>query len=388
MIKRLMLIGLLTVLLFGALFGWRFMQIKQGMESHRSPPPPTVAITKVKREMWQPFHSAIGSLVAARGIEVSNDLPGKVVHIHFQSGQSVEAGELLIELDTASEEAELARLEAARGLARIQHKRAEELVTTSYVSKSNYDETKALLAQANASVLSQKTLIGKNKIRAPFSGKLGIRRVDVGQYLPAGTPMVPLQTLSPLYADFSLPERYLARLAPGQTIDIYVQAYPDQRFEGVVSALNPGIDRDTRNIKLRATLSNQEGLLRPGMFARVVIRLGDKKETLTLPDSAITFNTYGDSVFVVIDKEGSHTVERRQVKTGQTREGRVEITDGLEAGQMVVSAGQVKLRNGISVLLDDQPAPGERLTIDRDGIDGNSLDRESIGGHATDGDRE
>lgn len=375
MIKRMMLIGLLALLLFGAVFTWRFMQIKQAKEGHRPPPPPTVAVTEVKREMWQPFYSAIGSLVAARGIEVSNDLPGKVARIHFESGQFVEAGRLLIELDTATEEAELARLEAARGLASIQYKRAAELVSTSHVSKSNYDESKALLAQAEASVLSQKTLIEKNRIRAPFSGKLGIRRVDVGQYLPTGTPIVPLEALDPLYVDFSLPERYFARLAPGQVVEIYVQAYPERSFEGVVSALNPGIDLDTRNITLRANLDNKEELLRPGMFARVVIRLGDKEDVLTLPDSAITFNTYGDSVFLVIENEVGHTVERRQVNTGQTRDGRIEIVAGLKAGQMIVSAGQVKLRNGIPVLLDDQPAPGERLAGDEKDLDGDDAGR-------------
>ncbi len=366
MIKRLLLIGSLTILLFGALFAWRFMQIKEAQESHQPPPPPTVAITKVASEKWQPFHASVGSLVAVKGIDVSNELSGKVTNIHFQSGQSVEAGQLLIELDIATEQAELKRLEAACGLANIKYKRAEKLVSTSFVSKSNYDETKALLAQAEASLQLQKTLIEKKKIRAPFSGKLGIRRVDVGQYLSAGTAMVPLQMIESLYADFALPERYLAQLAPGQSIDIYVQAYPDQRFKGVVNALNPGIDIATRNVNLRATLSNMEGLLRPGMFVRVVVRLGEMKNVLTLPDTAITFNTYGDSVFLIIENETGYRVERQQVTVGQSREGRVEISEGLEAGQTVVSAGQVKLRNGIPVLLDDKPAPGERPNVDGD----------------------
>lgn len=367
MIKRLMLIGLLTLLLFSVLFAWRFMQIKEAKESHRPPPPPTIAITRVISEQWQPFYYSVGSLVALKGIEISNDLPGKVTQIHFQSGQVAEAGELLIELDIATEEAELTRLQAARDLSSIQYKRAEELVSTAFVSKSNYDETKALLAQADASLQLQKTLIEKKKIRAPFSGKLGIRRVDVGQYLPAGTAIVPLQAINTLYADFSLPERYFSQLALGQAIDIYVQAYPEQSFQGVVSALNPGIDTDTRNVKLRATLSNKDELLRPGMFTRIRVRLGDETAVLTLPDSAITFNTYGDSVFLVLEKADGHTVERRQVKTGQTRNGRVEITEGLEVGQTVVSAGQIKLRNGIPVLLDDLPAPGERRSTNEDG---------------------
>jgi membrane fusion protein, multidrug efflux system len=362
MSKRLIMVGLFTLLLFGLLFGWRFVQIKQAAESNKPPPPPTVAFTRVINEKWLPFHYSIGSLVATKGIELSNELPGKVTNINFESGQSVAMGQLLIELDTSTEQAEMKRLEAARELADIQHKRAAELATTSFVSRSTFDETKAVLAQAEASLLLQKAFIAKKEIRAPFSGKLGIRRVDVGQYLAAGTPIVPLQTINPLYADFSLPERYLAQLTTGQTIEIDVQAYAEKRFLGVVAALNPGIDRTTRNINLRAMVDNTDELLRPGMFARVLVRLGEEQEVLTLPDTAITYNTYGDSVFVVIEKDTGHLVERRQVKTGESRDGRVRIVDGLEVGQLVVSAGQIKLRNGIPVLLDDQPAPGERIT--------------------------
>lgn len=360
MIKRLITVGLLTLLLFGALFGWKFMQIKAAKEGHRPPPPPTVAFTKVLSERWQPFYYSVGSLVATKGIDVSNELPGKVTVIHFESGQRVETGQLLIELDTSTEMAELKRLAAARGLANIKFNRAAELLSTSFVSKSNYDETSALLAQADASLLLQKSLIAKKQIRAPFAGKLGIRNVDIGQYLSAGTPVVPLQTTRPLYADFSLPERYLRQLSPGQAIEIHVQAYPDQIFEGFVEALDPGIEIATRNVKLRAIVSNEQDKLRPGMFVRVLIRLGDERQVLTLPDTAVTYNTYGEAVFLIIAKGDGQKVKRRQVDIGQTRDGRVEITKGLTVGQIVVSAGQVKLRNGIDVLLDDKPAPGER----------------------------
>lgn len=366
MIKRMIMVGVATLLLFGSLFAWRFLQIKDAMESHRPPPPPTVATTKVMSEKWQPFFSSIGTLVAAEGIEISNELPGKVNKIHFASGQTVEAGELLIELDASTEKAELTRLQAARDLASINYKRAAELASGSFVSKSNFDEAKALLAQADASLALQTSVIDKKQITAPFSGTLGIRRVDVGQYLPPGSSIVPLQRINPLYVDFSLPERYLAELTPGQTIRIQVPAYPDKSFEGVVTALNPGIDEATRNISLRATMENDDELLHPGMFAQVVVLLGKKKDVLTLTDTAITYNTYGDSVFLVKEVEGGQNVERRQVKTGETRDGRVEILAGLEAGQIVVSAGQVKLRNGIPVLLDDRPAPGERPTASED----------------------
>lgn len=368
MIKRLMLFGLITLLLFVIVFGWRFLQIKQAKENRPIPAPPLVAIAEVKQERWQPFYSAVGSFVAAQGIDVSNELPGKVAHIYFESGQSIEAGELLIELDSSTEKAELARLEAALNLAAIEFRRADKLIKTAHISRSDYDKTSATLRQAEAAVRSQNTLIDKKKILAPFSGELGLRQVDMGQYLPTGTSIVSLESLSPLYVDFSLPERYFAQLTVGQTIDVHVQAYPEQGFEGQVTALDPEVDPGTRSVKLRATLVNAEKRLRPGMFARIEVGLGGSGEVLTVPDSAITYNTYGDSVFVVIEQEGVYTVDRRQVKAGQTRGGRVEIVEGLLAGQTVVSAGQVKLRNGMSVRLDDKPTPGERP--DRAGDDG------------------
>jgi membrane fusion protein (multidrug efflux system) len=216
------------------------------------------------------------------------------------------------------------------------------------------------LAQAKAAVGAKLAVMAKKQIHAPFSGKLGIRQVDAGQLLAAGSAIVPLQTLDPIYVDFMLPERHLASLAPGQKLALTVQAYPGKTFSGQITAINPGIDAGTRSIKIRATLANTEQILRPGMFADVQILLKDKKLVLTLPDTAITYNPYGDSVFVVESGKQGLIVQLKQIVTGETRAGRVEIVKGLSADERVVSAGQVKLRNGMAVTLATKPAPGER----------------------------
>jgi membrane fusion protein (multidrug efflux system) len=203
-------------------------------------------------------------------------------------------------------------------------------------------------------------VIAKKKVLAPFTGRLGIRKVDLGQYLAPGSPIVPLEALSPIYADFSLPERYLASLAVGQKVLVAVQAYPGESFEGRITALNPGIEQGTRTVKVRAALENPQERLRPGMFAEVQVLLAAGRRVLTIPDTAITYAPYGDSVFLVVQGEQGLTVQRRQVETGETRKGRVAVAGGLALADRVVSAGQVKLRNGMPVALDDKPAPGER----------------------------
>lgn len=360
MIKRLILIFILSVLFFGGLFGWKFYQNSVAMKNMPVPAPAVVAAAEVKPVLWQAYLTAVGSLVAVAGIDISNEIAGKVKAIHFESGQSVQQGQLLIEMDTSTDIAELNALLAEEELARVRFERSEKLINRQFISKSDYDQNKASLAGAQALSSAKRTVIAKKQIHAPFSGILGIRLVDVGQFLEEGSAIVPLQQLDPVYVDFMLPESRLASLSTGQKIDVTVQAYPGQTFSGIITALNPGIDVGTRSIKVRATLANKERKLRPGMFADVRISLGELREVLTVPDTAITYNPYGDSVFVIEpDKEGL-VVKLKQVTAGETRSGRVEITKGLQVGEKVVSAGQVKLRNGMSVTVDDKPAPGER----------------------------
>ncbi|MBL4621678.1 MAG: efflux RND transporter periplasmic adaptor subunit [Immundisolibacteraceae bacterium] len=358
--KRLFLVLGLTLALFAALFGGRFSQILYAMEHHYVPPHPTVASTRVISNQWQPYLNAVGALTAKSGVTVSNELPGKVSGLHFESGDTVEAGDLLIELDTVADKAELRRLQAGQRLAKINLDRANRLAKKNFASESNLDEAQAQLEQANAAVELQHALIGKKQITAPFAGTLGIREVDLGQFLPAGAPIVALQALDQLYLDFTLPEIRLRAARTGLTVQISVDAYPDQSFNGIISAVSPQVEDASRNIRVRATVDNPGHLLRPGMFTQITLFTGQINTVLTLPDTAITYTTYGDSVFAIHNNNEMFTVERKQIATGESRDGRVEITAGLELNDQVVSAGQIKLRDGIQVLISDKPAPGER----------------------------
>jgi membrane fusion protein (multidrug efflux system) len=360
MLKRLLLVLLLLVAIFGLVFGWKYHQIEQSMASRQPPPPAVVAVTEVREETWPAYLSAVGSLVAVAGIDVTNEVPGKVSALKFESGAVVKEGQLLIELDATADLAELEGLLAAQRLAKIKYQRLAELLPKMSASKADFDEAKALLDVAESAAEAKRAVIAKKQVRAPFSGRLGIRKVDLGQYLAPGSPIVPLEALEPIYADFSLPERHLATLAPGQQVSVAVQAYPGETFEGRITALNPGIEKGTRTVSVRAALANPQERLRPGMFAEVRVLLTTDTRLLTLPDTAITYAPYGDSVFIVVQGEQGLTVQRRQVETGESRQGRVAVLSGLAAGDRVVSAGQVKLRNGMPVTLDDKPAPGER----------------------------
>ena len=360
MLKRYALIIFLSLLLFGGLFGWKFFQISQMIKNIPVPPPPVVAATTVQRGEWQSNLSAVGSLVAVAGIDVSSEVAGKIKALHFESGQPVKRGQLLLELDASTDVAELKGLEAASQLEQVKFARSRQLIARSFISKSDYDLNKATLDEANALVAAKKSVIEKKRIVAPFTGQLGIRKVNLGQYLAPGDAIVPLQQLQPIYADFTLPEQHLASLKANQTLTLAVQAYPGRMFDGRITAINSGIDENTRSVKIRATLSNEEQLLRPGMFADVSVLLNESKTVLTVPDTAITYNPYGNSVFAIESGKQGTTVQIRQIITGETREGRVEIIKGLNENDRVVSAGQVKLRNAMAVTLDQQPAPGER----------------------------
>lgn len=360
MIKRILLVFTFTVLIFGGLFGWKFYQDRRAQSRIQLPPPPVVAVTTVQQEQWQPYLSSVGSLVAVAGVDVSNELAGKVTAIHFESGQSVKKGQLLIKLDTSTDEAELKGLQADELLAQLQFERSEQLLGKQFISQSAHDLSRVQLAQAQSAVTTKLSVIAKKNIRAPFDGKLGIRLVDLGQYLAEGSAIVSLQMLDPIYVDFTLPEQHLADLTIGQNLTITVQAYPGKTFSGEISAINPAIEIGTRSITIRATLANPEQILRPGMFADVQVLSNRAQHVLTLPDTAITYNPYGESVFVVQSGEKGLTVQRKQIETGETREGRVQIVKGLQAGERVVSAGQVKLRNDMPVNIAELPAPGER----------------------------
>lgn len=354
MIKRLILVFLLLTAMFGGIFGWKhFSGQKMAAMMAQPPPPATIAAAEVRLETWQPYLHSVGSVEAIQGVSVTTEVPGQVKKILAESGQHIEAGDVILQLDDSVDRAELEGLIAQHTLARLQFQRAQKLLKDRSVSQSEYDQSRAQMDGAAATVTSKRALIAKKIIRAPFSGQLGIVEVNLGEYLSPGATIVPLQALDPVFVDYTLPERHFAKVKVGQGIKIEVQAYPGRVFEGTISAINPGIESGTRSLRLRATLDNPDYLLRHGMFTEVRTVLPARDGILTLPRTAITYNPYGESVFVIQDKDGRQTVQRRPVKSGEMRAGRVEIVEGLQAGQQVASAGQNKLRNGQAVSIDN-----------------------------------
>lgn len=361
MLLRLVLVVVFCAAVFGGMYLWKVEAGRQaGAAQAGGPPPATIAATEVRAAQWQPTLEVVGSLAAVAGIAVTSEVAGKIEAIHFESGQSVAQDDLLVELDDSTDAAELAALQAERTIARLRYERLAQLVREKSISKSDFDEARATLDAATARVAAQQALIDKKHVRAPFTGRLGIRAVDVGEFLAPGAAIVPLEKLDPIFVDFTLPERELARVGIGQRVAVRVQAYPGERFDGVVEAIEPGVLVASRSFRLRARLENTAQRLRPGMFAAVTVDLGAPRDVLTVPDTAIDYAPYGDTVFVIDGQDGALTVTRRQVELGDSRAGRVEVVSGLSAGERVVSAGANKLRNGQAVVVDERPAPDER----------------------------
>ena len=354
MSKRQIIIVIL-VLLVAAIAGYLYWQKHQQLAAKpRTFPPMAIAATEVIQEHWKPSLQSVGSLVATNGINVSTEVNGIVSEVIFTSGQPVEKGQILIKLDDSVDIAALDALRAERKLSEIKFTRAKDLLQKRVVSKSEYDEAEASFDAATARVKQQEAVIKRKVIRAPFAGLAGIRQVNLGQYVEAGNPIVSLQALDPIFVDYTLPERYLTRVQPGQVVNVKLDAIPGQTFSGEVSAVNSGVDTGTRTLKIRAILANTDGVMRPGMFAEVQTITGEPQAVLSVPRTAISFNTYGNFIFVINKNEqGMQVVKRMPVETGEVREGRVEIK-GLEAGTQVVRAGLVKLRDGAPVKINDQ----------------------------------
>jgi membrane fusion protein (multidrug efflux system) len=355
MIKRMFLMLLALAVVFGGIAYVKQQKIAVMTKMAATPPPPaTIAADQVRAESWEKYLASVGTLRAVQGIQVTSEVAGQIAAIEFRSGQHVNTGDVLLELDASVDKAELQGLIAARNLAELQFKRAEKLLQQgTAVSRSDYDEARGRLDEAEALVIAQRARIAKKTIRAPFSGLLGIRAVDLGQFLEAGDPIVPLQQLDPIHVDYALPERYFRDIALNQRVIITVQSFPDQRFNGLITAINPGIDPGTRNIRIQATFDNPNARLRPGMFAEVRVLLPGRDEVLTVPQTAVTYTPYGDSVFIIEEQNGALTVQRRQVATGEVRGGRVALLSGVKADERVVSAGHLKLRSGMRVVIDN-----------------------------------
>ncbi|WP_043757296.1 efflux RND transporter periplasmic adaptor subunit [Imhoffiella purpurea] len=357
MFARLSLVLLALAAIIGGLAFLKYTQIQKEMAMYStSPPPPTVSATRVVAKTWEPTLSAVGTVSAVQGVDVSNEVAGQVASIHFSSGAEVEQGELLVQLDDQVDRADLEGLVAAERLAEIKLKRNRTLLRDRAVAQGDVDETTAQLDQARALVKAKQATIDKKQIRAPFAGQLGIRQVDLGQYLAEGAAIVTLVSLDVVYVDYALPERDLSQLQLGQGVRIRVAAHPDRTFDGRIEAISPSLDKRTRNLSIRARFDNPEHLLRPGMFARTTTVLPVEERTLVIPRQAVTFNTYGDSVFLIQEVEGKPKVQRRQIRTGAARDDEVVILQGLAEGDRIVLAGQVKLTNGQEIQIKDEDA--------------------------------
>ena len=361
MIKRMILMVLALAVVFGGIFGFKYYQgmLMQQYMANKERPPATVTTTEAKAATWQPELTAVASLRAANGVAVSPELQGRVAEIAFETGQKVAEGDLLLAQNTETEEAELARLRAQRDLAETQLKRQRKLIRQDQTSQAAVDEAAAQVETLEAQIQGERTLIAKKRIRAPFAGVLGIRRVDQGQFVSPGQDLVTLQALQPLYADFDLPQQDLAQVREGMPVHLTVDTYPERTFTGEITAIDPEVSQETRNFAVRATLDNADKALRPGMFAQAAVQLPEKRNVVTLPQTAVATNPYGESVFVVQPAEGDGpaTVTKRFVRTGERRGDQVAITQGVEAGETVVTSGQLKLREGARIQVNNDVQP-------------------------------
>lgn len=368
----LMLAGVAVV--FGGVFAIKAMFAKQTNNFFDNMPQPAVAVsaTAAKAAEWFDSGEAVGTLVAVNGTEVTTEAGGVIRSIEFEAGQPVRNGDVLVRLNTASEEATLAALEASAKLAKTQAARWQQLGKDKLVSLDDVQSKLTAAATAQAQADAQRALIAQKTIRAPFSGVLGIRKVNLGQYLAPGAAIVSLQQLDPIYLDFSLPEQLIGKLKDGETVQATVDALPGKTFAGEVTAVEPMVDPSTRNFKAQATLRNPDGALRPGSFAKVGFDLGAAASVVVIPQTAVSFNPYGNAVFVIAksprkagetDAQGKPqsgdklTVTQRFVKTGATRGDLIAITDGLKAGEQVVTSGLLKLRNGAEVTINNAITP-------------------------------
>jgi membrane fusion protein (multidrug efflux system) len=313
------------------------------------PPLSAVSVEPAMLEVWQRYLPAVGSFTAAQDVMVTNEVEGKIVAIHFSSGQKIQQGDVLIQLDTSVDTAELQALAADEHLNNLQYERTKRLVADNTVSKSEFDIAAARRDEAAAMTRAKDAAVRKKTIRAPFSGILGIRRIDVGEYLDSGSEIVSLQSIDPIYLDFGTPERFIGEVSLGLSVTATVQGYPNEKFHGKITAFEPGIDRATRNLRMRAKFSNQNNRLRSGMFAEILSTLPRTDSVITIPETAVAYTPYGNSVYVVEDNDGVLRANRRQIETGQARDGRVAVTQGLAENESVVSVGHNKLRNGMPV---------------------------------------
>jgi membrane fusion protein (multidrug efflux system) len=365
MARRMILTLGVTLVLLTALGFVKFRQVQSAIAAGSSFQPPPAAVTSIvaHQEQWSGTLNMIGTVEAVHGVTVSADLAGIVDRIAFVSGQSVREGAVLVELDTRQEHAQLASLEAQRDLAKVNFARTQELVKEGVISRVEYDQATAQQKSTEANVAEIRATIERKTIRAPFSGILGIRKVNLGQYMSSGGAIAPLQSLNPIYVNFGVPQQTAGQIRIGRTLHVTTEDLTGQAFAGRVTAIDSVVDQATRNIQVQATLSNPEGKLRPGMFVQVEVVLGVPQPVIALPTSAISYAPYGDSVYVITDLKDPQGrtyrgVHQQFVKVGASRGDQVAVISGVKPGDEVVTSGVFKLRNGAAVQVNNKVQPG------------------------------
>ncbi len=356
--KRMLIMLLACFVVFGGVFFMKYMG-KKGMEAYfnNMPTPPVSILSAVAQPMqWSQDLPSVGSLVPVQGTNITTQAEGIVEAIHFSPGGMVEAGTLLLTLDAATERAELKRLQAQAEIAAINARRADDLYQRKALSKAEYDQARAEAAAARAAADAQSARLAQKEIRAPFAGRLGIRQVNVGQFVSKGTPIVGLQALDPMEIEFALPEAQLSLVETGLPIVVTVDAWPGQQFPGEISVIEPRIEAATRNFRLRGRVANPDGKLRAGMFGRVSIQRPGTLDVVAIPRTAISYDSYGRSVFLIQPSEEAPdqlVARQRFIRIGQARGDFVQVLEGLEPGDQVAAGGLLKLRNGAPVIIDD-----------------------------------
>jgi len=362
-VRWFIIIGLLLALLVGGLVWFNYFRGKMIAQffANNKPPPASVSIAVANSETIPNLLTAVGDLAAVHQVNVTSDVNGRITEIMFTAGASVKEGTPLLQLFDGPDQGDLANFKAQATVAQLSLDRAKQLAARQFGPQATVDSAQAAFDQANAGIAKTQAIISQKLVKAPFDGELGVRKVEVGQYLTAGTQIVSLTDLSQLYANFTVTEKDSAALKVGQTVRIAVDAYPGRQFEGKISTIEPQIATDTRNIRVQATIANPDRILKPGMFATTTVVLPDKPPVVTVPETAVDYTLYGDSVYLITEKKEddktSLTAVRTFVQTGNRIQGRAEILKGLKPGDRVVAVGQLKLQSGSAVTISTDPLP-------------------------------
>ena len=371
MLKRFLIAGGIlfgVLVIVGGAFGFHIYTMMQGFKNQKNIA--TISEETAQTETWQPNFVSVGNLDPVQGADIGNQVAGNVTAINFDSGQEVEKGQLLVQLDDSNEQAQLEGFKAQEKLADLNAKRSHDIFARHLISQADVDTADSNLKQAEANVGNTEADIAKKAIRAPFAGHAGIRNVNLGQYLPAGTVLVTLQALDHMYASFTLPEQALPSLAKGQKVEVTVDAYPNQKFEGQINAIDSKVDPASHTVRVQGLIANPQHLLRAGMFANVAISAGKPAQLVTIPKSAVTYSLYGNSVFIVApskdqkDDKGQPQLVANEVfvKLGDEHGSRVSVLEGVKAGDMVVTSGMQKLHSGAAVAINNDVTPDQTQT--------------------------